>query len=113
LEITSKEADGVTVYRIIGRIDGLTSRELESALHSATDDGTSRIIFDMSQVDFLSSAGVSDETARAFASIAARAAIAACTFAAIAALASRAMAPSTKAIADITLCSMTSSKLGR
>jgi anti-anti-sigma factor len=58
LEVRSEVAGGVAVYRIIGRIDALTSRDLESAVGSATPDGTSRIIFDMSEVEFISSAGL-------------------------------------------------------
>jgi anti-anti-sigma factor len=55
LEVRSEVTGGVAVYRIIGRIDALTSRDLESAVGA---DGTSRIIFDMSDVDFISSAGL-------------------------------------------------------
>jgi anti-sigma B factor antagonist len=58
LEVRSELAGSVAVYRIVGRIDALTSRDLESAVGSATRDGTSRIIFDMSEVDFISSAGL-------------------------------------------------------
>jgi anti-anti-sigma factor len=58
LEVRSEVANGVAVYRIIGRIDALTSHDLESAVGSATRSGTSRIIFDLSKVDFISSAGL-------------------------------------------------------
>jgi anti-anti-sigma factor len=58
LEVRSEVAGGVGVYRIIGRMDALTSRDLESVVGSAIRDGTSRIIFDMSGVDFISSAGL-------------------------------------------------------
>ncbi len=58
LEVRSEVAGGVAVYRIIGRIDALTSRDLELAVGSAIRDGTSRIIFDMRGVDFISSAGL-------------------------------------------------------
>ena len=58
MEVRSEVADGVAVYRIIGRIDALTSHHLESAVGSAARGGTSRIIFDMSEVDFISSAGL-------------------------------------------------------
>jgi anti-anti-sigma factor len=45
-------------YRIAGRIDGLTSQDLESAVGLALSGGTPRIIFDMREVTFISSAGL-------------------------------------------------------
>jgi hypothetical protein len=41
LEVRSGVADGVAVYRIIGRIDASTGHDLESA----AGGGTSRIVF--------------------------------------------------------------------
>jgi anti-anti-sigma factor len=58
LEVRSGVADGVAVYRIIGRIDALTGHDLESAVGSAAGGGTSRIVFDSNEVDFISSAGL-------------------------------------------------------
>ncbi|HEV7981884.1 MAG TPA: STAS domain-containing protein [Xanthobacteraceae bacterium] len=54
MEVRSEAADGAAAYRIIGRIDTLTSDDLESAAGPA---GTSRIVFDLNEVDFISSAG--------------------------------------------------------
>jgi anti-anti-sigma factor len=58
LEVRSEVADGLAVYRIAGRIDGLTSQDLESAVDPALSGGTPRIIFDMREVTFISSAGL-------------------------------------------------------
>jgi anti-anti-sigma regulatory factor len=57
LEVGSEAVDGVAAYRIIGRIGTSTSHDLESAVGSATT-GTSRIVFDLSEVDFISSDGL-------------------------------------------------------
>jgi anti-anti-sigma factor len=54
LEVRSGVADGVAVYRIIGRIDASTGHDLGSA----AGGGTSRIVFDSNEVDFISSAGL-------------------------------------------------------
>jgi anti-anti-sigma factor len=51
-------ADGVAVYRIIGRLDALTSPNLESVVTSGISGGNPRIIFDMGKVSFVSSAGI-------------------------------------------------------
>ena len=58
LEVRTEVAEGVAVYRIVGRLDALTSPNLESAAGSAISGGNPRIIFDMSEVTFISSAGL-------------------------------------------------------
>jgi len=58
LDINREMLHGVAVYRITGRIDGLTSPDLESAVGSAIDGGTPRIILDMRAVNYVSSAGL-------------------------------------------------------
>jgi anti-sigma B factor antagonist len=45
------------VLKTAGRIDGSTAPELEAALRAITDAGRHNIVFDMSEVNFLSSAG--------------------------------------------------------
>jgi anti-anti-sigma factor len=56
LDVRSEVADGLAVYRIAGRIDASTSRDLESAVGPALS--APRIIFDMREVTFVSSAGL-------------------------------------------------------
>jgi anti-anti-sigma factor len=51
-------AGGVAVYHIVGRLDALTSPNLESAVGSALSGGNPWIIFDMGEVTFISSAGL-------------------------------------------------------
>jgi anti-sigma B factor antagonist len=58
LEVRTELADGVAVYRIVGRLDALSSLNLESAVGSAFSGGNPRIIFDMGEVTFVSSAGL-------------------------------------------------------
>jgi anti-sigma B factor antagonist len=45
------------VLKTSGRIDGSTAPELEAALKTITDAGKHNIVFDMEEVNFLSSAG--------------------------------------------------------
>jgi anti-anti-sigma factor len=57
LEISREVTDGVAVYRIVGRIDASTGQNLESAIGSDIR-GSPRIIFDMGEAAFISSAGL-------------------------------------------------------
>jgi anti-anti-sigma factor len=58
LEVRSEVADGVTVYRIAGRIDASSSQNLESAVGSAVSGGSPRVVLDMREVTFITSAGL-------------------------------------------------------
>jgi len=58
LEVRTEAADGVAVCRVVGRLDALTSPDFESAVGSAFSAGNPRIIFDMGEVTFVSSAGL-------------------------------------------------------
>ena len=58
MEVRAELAGGVAVYRIAGRLDALTSRVLESAVGPAFSGENPRIIFDMGEVTFISSAGL-------------------------------------------------------
>jgi anti-anti-sigma factor len=58
LEIKSEVTNGITVCRLTGKIDGLTGPALESSAASAINEGNSRLIFDMRQVTYVSSAGL-------------------------------------------------------
>ena len=58
MEVRAEMAGGVAVYRIVGRLDALTSPNLEAAVGSAVSGGNPRIIFDMGAVTFISSAGI-------------------------------------------------------
>ncbi len=55
---TSKDHDTVIVY-VKGRMDALTSVEFEKKLSELIAAGESRFIINLSQLDFISSAGLS------------------------------------------------------
>jgi anti-anti-sigma factor len=58
LDVRQEIADGVALCRIAGKIDALTGPNLQAAAASAIDGGHPRIIFDMREVAYISSAGL-------------------------------------------------------
>jgi anti-sigma B factor antagonist len=58
LDVRRETAGTVAVYRIVGRVDALTSPTLESTAGSAIAEGTPRIVYDMREVSYISSAGL-------------------------------------------------------
>jgi anti-anti-sigma factor len=60
LEIRSEVVDGITIFRIAGKFDteALTSQVLQSGVGSAISAGAPRVIFDMREVSFITSAGL-------------------------------------------------------
>jgi anti-sigma B factor antagonist len=57
MEIQTTAFKRCTVVKTSGRIDGSNAQELASALKAVTSKGVSNIIFDMSDVIFVASAG--------------------------------------------------------
>jgi anti-sigma B factor antagonist len=58
LDVSSETAGAVATYRIVGRIDAATSPKLESTVVSAIGGATPWIIYDMRDVNYMSSAGL-------------------------------------------------------
>ncbi len=58
MEIQITDHKRVSVVAVTGRVDGSTAAEFEAALNGVTDAGQFNIILDMSDVDFVSSAGL-------------------------------------------------------
>jgi anti-sigma B factor antagonist len=58
LDISSESAGAVAVYRIVGKVDALTSPQLVAAVGSAIAGGTPWIVYDMREVAYISSAGL-------------------------------------------------------
>jgi anti-anti-sigma factor len=60
LEVRCEIVDGVTIFRIAGRLgaEALTSEILQLGVGSAVSAGSPRIIFDLREVSFITSAGV-------------------------------------------------------
>lgn len=57
MEITTKEYKRCDVVKSVGRIDSYTAPDLEQVLTSLTKNGRYKIVFDMEEVDFMSSKG--------------------------------------------------------
>ena len=57
-KITSKQYKRVDLVEIDGRIDSSTAPQLEQALQKIIKDGRYRIVVDMAETDFMSSAGL-------------------------------------------------------
>ena len=58
MEVRTEVTDGMAVFRIVGRLDASAGPNLESAVASALGGGNPRILFDMGDVTFVSSAGL-------------------------------------------------------
>ena len=57
-KVTTKQYKRVDLIEVSGRIDSSTAPQLEQALQKAIDDGHYRIVVDLSETDFMSSAGL-------------------------------------------------------
>jgi anti-anti-sigma factor len=58
MEVRTEVVDGITVHRIKGKIDTLTSPDFELAMRSSFSGDGSRVIVDMREVSFITSAGI-------------------------------------------------------
>jgi anti-sigma B factor antagonist len=58
MEITHTAFKHSDMLRVKGRIDSATAPQLAEALNTITEDGRYRVILDMSEVSFISSAGL-------------------------------------------------------
>ncbi len=58
MDIQQEKGDGVTIVALQGRIDGNTSRSLEEALTKSLDQGERRLVLDMTEVEYITSAGL-------------------------------------------------------
>ncbi|MEJ0016156.1 MAG: STAS domain-containing protein [Acetobacteraceae bacterium] len=58
MEITSRIDGDLVHLNVAGSIDASTSPDVEQAVHAALGGGRRRLIFDMRQVDYISSAGL-------------------------------------------------------
>lgn len=57
MDIEKTDYKRCTMVKATGRVDGLTAPRLEEALNEVTDRGVYKIVLDMTDVDFMSSAG--------------------------------------------------------
>ncbi len=58
VKITTKEYKRVDLIQVDGRIDSSTAPQLEQALNKIIDEGRYRIVVDLTDTDFMSSAGL-------------------------------------------------------
>lgn len=58
MDITTRRWERVDMVKVIGRVDHQTAPELEKALRSILDEGRHNIVVDMSEISYISSAGL-------------------------------------------------------
>jgi anti-sigma B factor antagonist len=58
MEISAREEGQVKVVSVTGSVDGLTSGDVQSFLDKLVSDGDDKLVLDLGQLDFLSSAGL-------------------------------------------------------
>lgn len=58
MKITEEKDANIAVLNIEGRIDGITSVELEKTMTALIDQGERKIVLDFTNVDYVSSAGL-------------------------------------------------------
>lgn len=58
MEIQTTPYKRCTLVKVQGRIDSQTSPTLKDALQKINSDGIYKIVFDMSEIEFISSAGI-------------------------------------------------------
>ncbi len=58
MEITEERRENILILRVIGRLDSSTSKTMEERLLSVIDSGEGRLVIELSQLDYISSAGL-------------------------------------------------------
>jgi anti-anti-sigma factor len=58
MEISESSSNGIAVLKLSGRLDGLAAPELEKKLAESLAGGKERLVFDCSDVEYASSAGL-------------------------------------------------------
>ena len=58
MEISDSSANGITVLKLSGRLDGTAAPQLEKKLAEVIAAGSDRLVFDCSGVEYASSAGL-------------------------------------------------------
>jgi anti-anti-sigma factor len=58
MKITKVEKEGVICLRIDGRLDGKTASEAENSVKGVLKEGRRQLLFDLSQMEYISSAGL-------------------------------------------------------
>jgi anti-anti-sigma factor len=58
MRLTTEEFRGIQVFGLIGKLNAVTSEELWSALEKFVKTGQEKVIFDLTETEFVSSAGL-------------------------------------------------------
>lgn len=58
MKLETQTIDDVVILRPVGRLDSTSSPELEKVLTDSLAAGTKRLVFDFSDLDYISSAGL-------------------------------------------------------
>lgn len=58
MEVIEKRQDGISVVRLLGRLDSNTSPEFEEKLFGVIEDGERSVVVDFEELDYISSAGL-------------------------------------------------------
>ncbi|WP_415719457.1 STAS domain-containing protein [Maridesulfovibrio sp.] len=58
MEISSRKVGDVLILGIKGRLDALTSTDLENEICKRIGDGETKIVFDLGNLEYISSAGL-------------------------------------------------------
>ncbi|MBS0644065.1 MAG: STAS domain-containing protein [Acetobacteraceae bacterium] len=58
MDITTQTDGGMATLKVVGRVDAIAMSKLEQAAGAAIEAGASRLVIDMRQVDYISSAGL-------------------------------------------------------
>jgi anti-sigma B factor antagonist len=53
-----KNQQGIEIFHISGRLDPLTSNQLDEELNKSISSGSTKLVLDLSEVDFISSSGL-------------------------------------------------------
>ncbi|WP_031484742.1 STAS domain-containing protein [Maridesulfovibrio frigidus] len=58
MELNQKKVENATIVRMEGRLDALTSPNFEDAICKLIKDGEIRLVFDLGDLEYISSAGL-------------------------------------------------------
>ena len=58
MQITDSEKDGVTILSISGRMDATNVSEFDTACHAKLENGVLRMVVDLKDLEYISSAGL-------------------------------------------------------
>ena len=58
MQISTKSKDDVYIIEILGRMDSISSKEIEAKLDDAIENNNKKILIDLGAVDYISSVGL-------------------------------------------------------